>query len=387
MPPLMRFYEAIRMEPSAFCIFKSAVFDVTNKYSSSRALIIQGMYEGKKLAFKFFVSSTANLSKRYEKLKEVDFDFIPKYSFYENEVNIIDRGRFAPQPLLVSEWIEGSCLSDKLIEYCHNDDNRSISDMLGKVLDLFIKLLSNDIVHGDLKFDNILMDNNGKLHLLDWDGFYMPDLKDYPSCEIGTTNFQHPKREPSHYGMRLDDYSMAIIVLTLIVFREQPSLLGRMKDDIIILIPTDIIDGKSRIYMSMCEAWKYYPMRRELLHFVAGDNLELPALRDILIRLSGKAKFNPKEEEIIDYTAAVRTIINKRTKLFGFIDSDDNVIIDTMYGDCTHFINGIAGVRINNSWFFIDMQGEQVSDLFQKINEGSNGVFYVKRDGEWFCYK
>lgn len=383
MPSILKYKEAITMKPSAFKSLSDAEFDKSLYFITSRALLLKGRFKEKDWGFKFFVS-TDNIRERYIKLSEMELNFIPKSQFLDNEIRIIENSSFVSQPVLMSEWLEGDVLSNTIKTLCQNNDYESLTTLRNKVIDLFIELLSTEIIHGDLKFENIIVSKTGDLFIIDWDSYYVPSLKEYPSMELGTYSFQHPSRTQADYGCRVDDYSIALIIVTLFIYSEQPSLYGKYHpEDAILLVPDDIIRGRSRIYTRIAEAWQYLPSRCELLRFLAGDSYELHNLKNILLRMSGRVKFNPEKEELVDKKLKYKRIINKITKLYGYIDEDENVIIDTIYGDCTALTEEITGVRINSQWYFIDKKGTQISEVFQKISDCENGLFPIKMDNQW----
>ena len=55
-------------------------------------------------------------------------------------------------------------------------------------------LTADDWAHGDLKPENIVADNRGRLHLIDFDAMFLPAFAGRHSPELGTAAFQHPAR-------------------------------------------------------------------------------------------------------------------------------------------------------------------------------------------------
>lgn len=384
MPFIFQYIDSLSIRPLPFNHLKELVFDPTFRNSSSRALTLKGMLNGRNYSVKFFTSPDDGVVERYRKLREYRLNFVPEYTIYENEIGIVDGNQFSRQPVLLGEWIEGVSLSDTIKRLCSNHDKKSLSELCDKMINLFIELIDTDIIHGDLKFDNIIVGDDGGLSIVDWDAYYSTELKDYHSCELGTNLFQHPARCESDYGKRVDDYSIALMTVTMVAYSKQPELyFHSLRSENALLAPDEILSGKSEMYLKMCSAWQYYPLRSELLRFLAGVDFQMPALRKVLLRLVGRDKFDDNVEELIDNNISIRKIVNRTTKLYGYIDGDDNVVIDTMYGDCTMFGETMCGVRINGSWFFIDKHGRQLSDCYQKIIALGDGRFSVKKDNCW----
>ncbi|MEG0500423.1 MAG: hypothetical protein RR550_04780, partial [Rikenellaceae bacterium] len=196
---MLKYKEALTMKPSAFKSLSNIEFDKSLSFNTSRALLLKGSYEGEEWSFKFFVSTEA-VRERYLKLANIDLPFIPKSRFLDNEIRIIEQGEFVWQPVLMSRWIKGEVLSNVLRALCQNNDLEALVELRGKVIDVFVELLSTDLIHGDLKFENIIVSESGEIYIIDWDGYYLPELKDYFSGEIGTYSFQHPSRTCADYG-------------------------------------------------------------------------------------------------------------------------------------------------------------------------------------------
>ena len=120
------------------------------------------------------------------------------------------------------EWIDGVTLN----RYIQN--NFSNSKVLKKVstnLMLEIEKLQNaGIAHGDLAGDNIIIDGNGDVKLVDYDGMFIPDFKGQKSSELGHADFQHPHRTADSFSSRLDNFSALIIHLSILAISEKPEL-------------------------------------------------------------------------------------------------------------------------------------------------------------------
>ena len=386
----MQYIEAIKMIPTSLTSIKDIEFVTCDDgqfhyFYSSSSTIFKVIYKGEYYSFKCLPNDFNSHSLRYNALQKFiskeDIKFIDNFYFLDNEISIIEKGKIVKYPVLLSKWVNGKLLGDRLEELCRVNDTKSLRLLSREVNLLFSKLLSLDLVHGDLKFDNIVVSEENELFIIDWNGCYLPELKDVISSELGTSGFQHINRTISDYGVSTDDYSIALMVVILTALVEQPGLYFIFRSsDTLLFSSKNIFNRESRVYDELLEAWKYYPLRYRLLLFLGGDRIDMPDLKKIITRLSGIDLYNPKKEDIIDFDEdnELTRIIDTKSKLYGFIDRDKRVVVDTMYGDATIFDGGMAGVKINSNWFFIDKNGYQISEIFLFIWEPVDGVFEVK---------
>jgi hypothetical protein len=113
-------------------------------------------------------------------------------------------------PLLKMEWVEGETFDNYL-----NKRKGKISDKLAqKFLEMCNQLQAAGIAHGDLQHGNIIM-RDDEFYLVDYDGMFVPGLEQHHSTEIGHRNYQHPKRDRTHFGVYLDNFSAWVIYTSL----------------------------------------------------------------------------------------------------------------------------------------------------------------------------
>src|SRR5581483_2943230 len=84
-------------------------------------------------------------------------------------------------------------------------------------------LEARGIAHGDLQHGNLLVDERGKLRLIDYDGMYVPELANLAANESGHPNYQHPSRT-NQFDSSLDRFSVLVIVCALRALAVKPSL-------------------------------------------------------------------------------------------------------------------------------------------------------------------
>lgn len=141
----------------------------------------------------------------------VDFNFIPQ--------GIRIRGQW--YPILKMDWIEGETLNSFIERNLGHPE--ILEGLSAKFLELISALRGNSIAHGDLQHGNILISNN-EIKLIDYDGMYVPILREKTSNEIGHPNYQHPFRTERDFGPFLDNFSAWIIFLSIQIVSCSPRI-------------------------------------------------------------------------------------------------------------------------------------------------------------------
>jgi hypothetical protein len=82
---------------------------------------------------------------------------------------------------------------------------------------------SSEFTHGDLQHGNVMVDQDGRLRLVDFDGVWIPQLAGQsPPTEFGHPNYQHPLQHV--WGRWLDTFSALVIYLSLVALGKDPGL-------------------------------------------------------------------------------------------------------------------------------------------------------------------
>lgn len=173
---------------------------------------------GKFYAVKCFTREQEGRADAYEKisnyLRDVHADFIVDVKYYPYEFFVdnsqSDETEF---PVLLMDWIDGIVLEEYISINSNNSDK--LISLSSKFIDLIGSLLSKHFAHGDLKPDNIIIDNEDNIKLIDYDGMFVPSMEGQISPELGTPKFQFRHREPNDFNEYIDDYGALYLALII----------------------------------------------------------------------------------------------------------------------------------------------------------------------------
>jgi serine/threonine protein kinase len=201
------------------------------KFASGGFAIVFKMQGGDKtnLAVKCFTSEQAERGRRFQKiqhfLKQNPMPFWIDFQYIESELWVNTTPQDGDEyDIVAMPWVEGRTLGEAVREACQRGDKSALRQLLTKFIDMALLLLALPCAHGDLKHDNIMVGNDGKLYLVDYDGFFVPDFKGEKSQERGSDDYQHPSRNTTTFDRHIDDFSIAIIALSLVALCERPEL-------------------------------------------------------------------------------------------------------------------------------------------------------------------
>lgn len=193
--------------------------------------------DGKLYAVKCFIKDQAGRDESYRKiadeLEEISSSYILPLRYLENELFVdsaqCEREEF---PVVVMEWVEGETLDAYLNR---NLNDKYELDMLGYRFNRMAAwLLAQPFAHGDLKPDNILVRKDGSLVLVDYDGMFVPSMKGEKAREIGSPDYRHPARTDTDFDEHIDDFSIAVIALSLKAIALNPELKPSSSDSLLL---------------------------------------------------------------------------------------------------------------------------------------------------------
>ena len=183
---------------------------------------------GKLYAVKCFTKEQEGREEAYRQIAD-ELEFVPstylaKVRYYDHELfvdtNSSDDSEF---PVLLMDWVEGETL-DRYVRRNIND-TYALEMLTYNFSRLAMWLLPQPFAHGDLKPDNILVQTDGSLTLVDYDGMYVPAMQGQKARELGSPDFRHPLRTENDFNEHIDDFPVISILLSLRLIAADPSLL------------------------------------------------------------------------------------------------------------------------------------------------------------------
>ncbi|MDR1284670.1 MAG: hypothetical protein LBJ88_00545 [Campylobacteraceae bacterium] len=168
---------------------------------------------------------------------------------YQDEGIIINNEKF---PIVKMAWAEGELLGDFIK---NNYANRfKIKNLLNSIRKLARFIEKSNFAHGDIQSGNIIVSDYGRsLKLIDYDGMYVEELKNFGNAECGMPNFQHPKRN-NFWSKKLDRFSFIALYTALSALMDRHYLWDETDSDVetILFRAEDYTDTKnSKIFKKL----------------------------------------------------------------------------------------------------------------------------------------
>jgi len=155
----------------------------------------------------------------------VDFEYIKDGLWTQ----FPDKKEFSTFPLVLMDMAEGLLL-DEYIEKKLGHPN-DLLDLTIEWYFLMNDLAKDGISHGDLQHGNIIVSNDGRIKLVDYDGVYIKIIEHLGSKECGHPNYNHPKRMTVHYGPDMDQFASLVIYFSIILVTIYPDLWRKYHND------------------------------------------------------------------------------------------------------------------------------------------------------------
>ena len=233
-PLISEYIEAIRLAADNFDKLShlQPVLDGngTPMMSSGNFAVVFKMYDPqahKDVAVKCFLKEQEGRAESYQliaqELAYTSSSFLTPFRYLDKELFVESQSTNDEEfPVVLMDWVEGETL-DRYIQ-SHLADPNALRLLAFQFSRLASWLLSQPFAHGDLKPDNILVRSDGTLTLVDYDGMYVPTMQGRSARELGSPDFRHPLRTAERFNEHIDDFPLAVILLSLKALSLSPSL-------------------------------------------------------------------------------------------------------------------------------------------------------------------
>lgn len=190
----------------------------------SSAVVFQASVEGTAQALRCYIRNDASSRDRYSALDAylAAYDLSPYVSGTTWLDGAIQVNR-ATWPVLTMDWIDGRTLNEYVDFLVTSSNAAALTTLAAKWRALVALMQSSEFTHGDLQHGNVMVDQDGRLRLVDFDGVWIPQLAGQPPpTEFGHPNYQHPLQHV--WGRWLDTFSALVIYLSLVALGKDPGL-------------------------------------------------------------------------------------------------------------------------------------------------------------------
>ena len=182
--------------------------------------------DGKLYAVKCFTKEQEGRAEAYrqiaDELEYIDSNYLTSVRYLDKELFVDCDSEEDEFPVLQMDWVEGETMEAYIAANYHNTN--AMAMLCYRFCKMAAWLRSQPFAHGDIKPDNIIVRPDGSLVLVDYDGIFVPVMKGQKSPTVGTKDFSHPLRSVDDFDETIDDFSLAVIALSLKAISLKPSL-------------------------------------------------------------------------------------------------------------------------------------------------------------------
>ena len=213
-------------------------------FSGSFACVYPVSTGSRTYAVRCFTREVSDQQARYGELSTYLLNVLPPsfvhFEYVERGISL--RGDWFP--IVKMEWVDGELLSRFVGSRINQPDTlrRVAAQWRGGPT---ASLRGLRIAHNDLQHGNVMVQGDGSIRLVDYDGMFLPQFRGQRSPELGHKNYQHPHRSPEHYDENVDNFPSLVIYLSLLAIAADPGLWDFHNEDNLVLTRTDYADPAS----------------------------------------------------------------------------------------------------------------------------------------------
>ncbi len=149
--------------------------------------------------------------------------------------------RGAWYPIVKMEWVQGELLSRFVESRLREPEalRRVAAQWRGGPT---ASLRGLRIAYNDLQHGNVMVQDDGSIRLVDYDGMFLPQFRGERSAELGHRHCQHPQRTAEDYDENIDNFPSLVIYLSLLAVAADPALWAFHNEDNLVLTRGDYAD-------------------------------------------------------------------------------------------------------------------------------------------------
>lgn len=223
-------------------------------YAGGFNMVFQLTHQAKKWAFRVWHVPMGENQDRFHRIsKYLTSKNLPYFADF-----IYDKNALLVNGELVDtirmEWLEGVLFKEYIEKHLTEPDKlKSLADNFQIMCQ---DLRDNQISHGDFQQGNILISEDGKIKLVDYDSICIPEIEGQKEIVTGLKGYQHPSRfKLGKASLKADYFSELIIFISLSALAENPELWAKyqVKDtEYLLFTETDFEDiASSNIYKDL----------------------------------------------------------------------------------------------------------------------------------------
>ena len=207
-------------------------------FSGAFACVYSVSVGSERFAIRCFTREVKDQQRRYNALSDYLTNVVsPSFVGFEYlQHGIAVKG--TSYPVVKMEWVEGELLSDYVRS--HLGDPTALDRIAAQWRGTTVSNLRGlRIAHNDLQHGNVMVQRDGNIRLVDYDGMFLPQFRGEGSPELGHKNYQHPDRSSKDYDNYVDNFPSLVIYLSLRAVSSEPDLWGFHNDDNLIFTNGD----------------------------------------------------------------------------------------------------------------------------------------------------
>ncbi len=322
--------------------------------------------EGRAEAYRLISEELTNLNSSMS--DPISDNYLINIKYIENELFVDSSNSTDTEyPVLVMDWVEGETLDKFVKRRVENDKTSTHSDEFLKGIALhfidFAHWISQQkIAHGDIKPDNIIITDNNKLVLVDYDGMYVPAMKGQMPRENGSPNYRHPNRPLDVFDETIDNFSLCVIAFSLAAIAINKDVYNKEIEDALVLSDKDFRELNSACFLNR-------------ISIVLHDKICFSLFSSVLMQIA-----NPYIQLDLKTLFSLKSYLNVKPPLFLPYKIGKNAfhIYETKSGRCVsnHIFSDIILVNdVQDETVMIVSYGGEID--YSSLNDSGRGFIRV----------